>query len=218
MSRDYAVIFDMDGVLIDSHKMIWGAFNNVLGRYGVHLNDEDIQLYLGKSMRDDLVLWNKRFGLRLEEKQFTEDTWKIQEKILEGIKPDSELIRLLDNLKDKKVKMGVGTGSKRPRVEEIISHLDLGKYFPVIVTATDVARHKPEPDLFLEVARKLEARAENCVVIEDAADGIEAARRGGMKTIGYINGRNNAAQVTRADLVMRSFSELNYEKIINLFN
>lgn len=213
----YAVIFDMDGVLVDSHRAIWDSHNEVLGKYGVHLSEEDIRRYSGMSLRDDIIDWNKRFGLKLDLAIHSKESWEYQLKILQGMKGDTELVGLLEDLRSHRIPMGVGTSSQKFRTEKILDILRFKPYFPTIVTANDVTLHKPNPDLFLEVAKRLKIESTKCVVVEDAANGIEAAKRGGMKTIGYLNGHNDIDELRGSDLIIRSFSEISFDKIRKLF-
>lgn len=209
----YGVIWDMDGVLLDSHEMIWSSVNRVLGNRGVHLSEEDIKRYVGISFKDDIADWNERYGLNLELKPFTDEVWALELEFLRKMKPDCGLVNLLDELKSQKVPMAVGTSSQRFRVDIILDSLGLESYFGAVVSANDVQKHKPEPDLFLEAARRLKILPERCAVVEDASSGIEAARRGGMKSAGYFNGRNSLEEVAGANLVFRNFSELSYDTI-----
>jgi HAD superfamily hydrolase (TIGR01509 family) len=210
---EFATIFDMDGVLVESTGIIWTSHNEVLGRYGVHLSDEDIKQYQGKSLRDDMVEWNKKYGLSLDLKSHTGASWPIQLRMIEKLGADSGLVALLDDLKSHNTKMGVGTSSQKFRAEKILEILGIRKYFPVLVTANDVQRHKPYPDLFLEVANQLNIASERCIVFEDAYSGIEAAKRGNMKAVGYLGENDNLDEVRNADLVIKHFSEVSYERI-----
>lgn len=214
---EFAVIFDMDGVLVNSHDVIWASHNELLGKHGVHLSDEDIKLYLGKSLRDDIEEWNRKYNLSLDLKSHSEDSWAIQAEVFKKMSADSKLVALLDKLTLHNVKIGVGTSSQEGRAKKILEYLKLSYYFPVIVTANDVQNHKPCPDIFLEAAKKMRIAPERCVVFEDAYSGIEAAKRGNMKAIGYLTGHNCLDELRNADLVIRSFEEVSYEKIAKMF-
>lgn len=213
----YAAIFDMDGVLIDSHNLIWESHNRVLGRYNVKLTAEDIKKYTGKSLRDDIIDWNKKFGLHLTLEEHTRESWKIQLELLKNINVDNNLIKLLDDLKLNSIPMGVGTSSQRFRAETILELLKIQSYFPVLISANDIEKHKPYPDIFLEVARRLQIPKTSCVVFEDAGNGIEAAKRANMKSIGYLNGKNSLDELKEADLIISSFLEVSYKIIENMF-
>lgn len=137
--------------------------------------------------------------------------------MFEKMGADSGLVTLLDDLKSHDVKMGVGTSSQKFRAEKILELLKLRDYFPVLVTANDVQRHKPHPDLFLEVASRMGIIPERCVVFEDAYSGIEAAKRGNIKAIGYLARHNDINELRNADLVIKRFLEVSYERISKMF-
>ena len=207
----------MDGVLVDSTKTIWDSFNKLLKPHGIHFSQEDIKKYLGLSLRDQIVSWKERWGINLELEKFSKQAEEAQLKVMEK-KADESLLKLLNKLRKNKVLMGIGTSSSRGRAEKILDLLGIKDYFSVIVTAEDILNHKPNPDIFLKVAEKLNINPKNCVVIEDASSGIEAAKRGNMKSIGYLTEYHKKAELEKADLIIEDFSEISYNKIKSLFN
>lgn len=210
---EYGVIWDMDGVLIPgSPKISWSSFRTAIKPYGVRLPRRDSK-FAGRSLRDQVNMWNQEYGLAIDFQAFSDRAWQIQLEILSKMSARRDLVELLDDLKSHNIPMGVGTASQRFRADKILEILELGRYFPVVVTANDVEKHKPNPELFLETARRLSIPPERCVVIEDAANGIEAARRGNMESIGYLNRDNSREDLQNADLVVRSFRDLSYEII-----
>jgi HAD superfamily hydrolase (TIGR01509 family) len=213
----FAAIFDMDGVLVDTHDLIWNSINTTLNRYGVHLNQEEINGYLGKSLADDIKDWNEKYGLSLDLKEYIKSLWDVQSRELKKISPDKNLVRLLEELDEKNVLKGVGTSSQRFRAKRILRWTGLRKYFPVLVAAENVSNHKPHPDVFLEVARRLCVPPEKCIVIEDAKSGIQAAKAGNMKAIGYLRNHNSPKDLADADLIITNFSEINYDKLSSMF-
>ena len=86
----------------------------------------------------------------------------------------------------------------------------------MIVCAEDVAKHKPDPTIFLEAAKQLGIDPEDCVVVEDAANGIEAAKRAGMKAVGLVTEFHTAEELSQADLVIDKLADLKLEKLCNL--
>lgn len=216
--KKIAVIFDMDGVLVDSPKYVWKSFNRLLEPQGIHFNDEEIaREYLGRSIRDQINLWKEKYKINLDMDEFSGRAWKIQLDLMKGIKVDAYLLNLLNDLKLNGVPMGVGTSSRRFRAEKILDLLKIRSFFSVIVAADDVTKHKPDPELFLTVARKLDVKPENCAVIEDANSGIEAAKKGHMKVIGYLTKYQTIEHLKKSDLIISSFKELDTRKIISLF-
>lgn len=214
----FAVIFDMDGVLVDSNDAIWSSHNEILGQHGVHFSIEENKQYLGKSLSDNIEDWNKKYGLSLELKSHTQDSWAIQLKMLEKMKANPNLVAFLDDLKSHNVAMGIGTSSQKFRAEKILEILKLKDYFTVLVTANDVQKHKPHPDLFLEAANRLGISPERCAVFEDAYSGIEAAKRGNMKTIGCLTKYNDLNELRNADLAIKNFLEVSYKKVSKMFS
>ncbi len=217
--KDFAVIFDMDGVLIDSTKSNWDSFNVLLAPK-INFDKTLIKRYLGQSLRDQIALWKKEHDVDVGDvEEFTKKANAIQIEILKAdMKPNKELLQLLEELKEKNVPIAVGTSSQRPRTESMISLFALEKYFNTLVTASDVIEHKPNPHVFLEAAKRLGVSPERCVVIEDAASGIEAAKRGNMKAIGFLTEWNSREELRNADLIISGFEELSYEKLEELFD
>ena len=215
---DFVTIFDMNGVLIDSHDLIWNGVNNLLGEYNVSLSPEDIKRYIGKSLEDDIKDWNSKYSLSLELKDFKVKLWEEQRDSLKKLGENKNLTTLLNELEANNISKGVGTSSNRFRAIKILDWSGLRNYFPVLVAAEDVHNHKPSPDTFLKVAQKLSTPPENCIVIEDSYSGILAAKIAKMKAIGYLGNHNSKEDLIDADLIIKDFSELSYQKLSSMFN
>src|SRR3989338_8526904 len=96
----YAVIFDMDGVLVDSTKYIWDSFNELLKSYDVHFKEKEIKAQLGLSLRDQLKIWKEEYGIGLELKKFSKKAGNLELKLIgENIEVNPELLELLNELK-----------------------------------------------------------------------------------------------------------------------
>ena len=213
-----AVIFDMDGVLIDSTEIIWHSFRQLLEPYGIKVSDELIKEYLGRSLKDLLKLWEERFQVKLPPlSEFAHKSAVIQIEMLKESLAEKELIFLLDNLKKNHFILAIGTASEKTRTDQILDLLGIKKYFSAIITADDVSEHKPNPHVYLEAAKKIKVDPRRCVVIEDAATGIEAATRAKMKSIGYLTQYNSAKSLKGANLLIKGFDDLSVEKIEGLF-
>jgi HAD superfamily hydrolase (TIGR01509 family) len=214
----YAVIFDLDGVLIDSIGMLWQVWREEFKLYGPKLSKKEFSRYIGMSLRDALIDRNKKYGLNIDLQSFSKESWEMQLKLIKKLKPDKKLIGFLKELKSHNIPLGIGTNSPMFRTEKILDILKIKKYFSAIVTVSHIERHKPHPDIFLETARKLKVKPENCIVFEDAPNGIEAAKRGKMKSIGRLTKHNTKKELKNADLIIKDFSEVSYsvlEKLIN---
>jgi HAD superfamily hydrolase (TIGR01509 family) len=213
----FAAIFDMDGVLVDTYDIMWGTHKKELEKYGVCLTDKDIALYVGGSLKDNVHSWNDRYGLSLDFDQYSKYIWAIQAELFKTIDVQPNLVHLLQELSINNVPKGVGTCAHKKRAEDILKNTSLEKYFPILVTSDNVTKHKPHPDIYLEVARMLGVQPQNCVVFEDAKAGIQAAKAGNMKAIGYLNKHNNLEELSQADTIINNFSEINYDKLNYIF-
>lgn len=211
-----AVIFDLDGVLIDSPKYIWQSFNKLLeGK--VSFTDDDIRMYLASSLRENAKSWRKRFGVEINDLEaFSREAGKIQFELMKEVKPSMSLVQLLKALQKNDIKIGVGTSSMKWRAENILNLLSILPYFETLVTSDDVEHHKPHPEVFTTVAEKLVVDPRQCIVIEDAVNGIEAAHNGGMKAVGLVTEYHPAQELKDADMVINDFSELTIERLQDL--
>lgn len=214
---EYTVIFDMDGVLVDTPRIIEAALKDVLRHYKIRLTDEEIKSFLGTSLRDKLKAWKGEYGIDFNIIDFSNELWSKELELMANANADKEVLRLLRDLRAMGVRMGVGTSSTKQRAKEMLEKFKLGGYFSAVVTSEDVSEHKPSPHIFLEVAGKLGASPGHCVVIEDAPNGIEAAKNAGMKVIGYKTEYHTKEDLKNADLIISSFAELSFERIKELF-
>ena len=208
----------MDGVLVDSVKPTWESFNILLKEEGVHFSDEYIKKNLARSLRDNLQAWKNEFGIKEHDvMEFSKKAGAIQLDLLKNEKINPYLLNLLTSAKMQRVTCAIATSSLRWRAEKILQLLKIRTFFEVVVTADDVKNHKPAPDIFLEAAKRVEARPEECVVIEDAGNGIEAAKNAYMKAVGFITKYHSADELKHADFTINDFSEINLERIRQLF-
>lgn len=209
----------MDGVLIDSPKYIWKSFNMLLSKFGVHIPDEDIKKYLGISLRDQIKMWREDYNLKeeIDYTQFSEDAFEQEIKLIgNDLKNNDELSKLLDSLKKNGFKLAVATSSNKSRADKILEMIGIKDQFEVIVTVEEVENHKPHPDIFVKAANRLNVDPKDCVVIEDAANGIEAAKKGGMKAIALLTKFHVKEDFKDADLIINSLNELNLDLINTL--
>ncbi len=213
----YTVIFDMDGVLVDTNGLIFDSFNVFLKPYGLSINDEEFKGYLGITAKGLVERWRKEYGIVFDENFIKEETTRMHLDSLKGYAIDPRLIGLLRDLRENNVPIAVGTSSPRKRAEKILDILGIRNFFSSIITGDDVSTHKPDPELFLKVAESMGVSPNTCVVIEDAENGIEAAKSSGMKAIGYMTKYHKREELKKADLIIDDFAELSYERIKKLF-
>jgi beta-phosphoglucomutase len=201
-----AVLWDMDGTLIDSAEYHWLTWRDTLAGEGHALtpaqfaswfgqrNDTILRQYLGDDVTADVV---RRIG-DAKEAAYRELVRT------RGIEPLPGVSRWLRRLRDDGWPQAVASSAPPANIEVILAALDLGDCFQALVSAEDVRQGKPAPDVFLLAAKRLGVPADRCIVVEDAPAGIEAGRRGGMRTIGVAS----LGRPLDADIVVRSLEEL----------
>ena len=176
-----ALIFDFDGTLVDTMPLHYKAWNQVFQKIGVDYPKDLFNENAG------LPGW-KIAGIVLEKAgvrdKFDPYILSIQKyEIFDKLVPEVKVIEPVVNIVYKyynTMPLSIGTGGHIATVELTLKHTGLDRYFDIIVTADDVSNHKPEPDTFLECARRMNTPPEYCQVFEDGDRGIEAAKRAGM--------------------------------------
>lgn len=178
-----AVIFDLDGTLVDS-MWIWRNIDiEFLGKRG-HTLHESLQKEIeGMSFHETAVYFKEYFHLS-ESLDEIKDIWNsmAEEKYRTQIPLKKGVAAFVKYLREQKIKMGIATSNSRYLVEECLKALNIQEYFDYVVTACEVSKGKPAPDIYLNAAQKLGVPAKNCLVFEDVPMGIMAGKSAGMKT------------------------------------
>lgn len=187
MSFD-AVIFDMDGVLVDSEPLHYATTNAVLARRGVRLEAPD---YEGLKGLTDLALFERlgaRFGLPDPPRALAaERVGDVLVAMAEGVLlPTDGALECLIGLQAEGLRLALASSATRLQVGLVVERLGIGRLLGAVVSADDVARGKPFPDLFLAAASRLAVPPADCLVVEDAVLGVVAARAAGMSAIALV--------------------------------
>ena len=207
-----AIIFDFDGVISDSEPLHLRAFNEVLARFGIEINNEEYYgQYLGftdfycfKAIADKHRLGLDANGIEklIEQKSRTfEELVRKEGSIIEGVPG------FLRMLRENNVRTAICSGALRPDIEAALSDTQLLSFFEVIVTAEDIEKGKPDPEGFLLALQKLNEKereqiaVDECVVVEDSHWGLEAATAAGMHTVAVTNSYG-AEELKTADKIV----------------
>lgn len=203
-----AVIFDLDGVLLDSEPIYLGATNSILALEGKYLSPEENARYIGVRFRDMLADIIPRMGLAHDADYYIAATREAVLKAFGGpLAPPAGARELIERLADHGVPRAVGSSSAHAWVEQVLTNLGVREHFPVIVGGDDVIHGKPAPDIFLRCAELLSVAPERCAVIEDSANGVLAARRAGMTAIGLRTAATATLVLEGCLAVVDSFHE-----------
>ncbi len=217
MQPKFAIIFDMDGVLADTMPLIHESFEELLRNENIHLSSDQIKMHLTRPLREIHAVWKQEHGLKLTMQEFSEKAAEIEiTKLAQKAQIDSGLLAFLNEMKQNQVPMAVGTASGSKRCLRILELLQLKQFFPVIATIDDAPLPHGKKKIFETAAEKLHVKPENCVVIDDSAYGIDAAKAAGMKTIGFASHNQAREELQESDHVISNFRELNYEKVARL--
>lgn len=214
-----AVIFDMDGVIIDSEPIHFEAYKETLKEFGVEADTSGFSCYVGVS---NIEMWEdlkRKYNLKISTKKAIERQMEITFKVFNEMTDDAipGIRELLNELKAKGVLIALASSSPVAFIEEVLKKLEIRKYFDVVQSGEEVEMGKPAPDIFLKAAKLLEVTPEECVVIEDAEHGANAAKAAGMKCIGYINPNSGQQDLSCATCTVDNMKEITYDFIKNLF-
>ena len=193
MSRIAGVIFDMDGVLVDSHPIHALAWRGLFQQLGRTVSDKDLEFILEGRKRDEILV--HFLGPLSPQEAQRYGAWK--DELMQNAEPGLKLVagvaEFLQQLRTSGIAMSVATSASRGRTRRTLDRLQLSGNFSVVVTGDDVNAGKPSPDLFLMAAAQLNLLPESLLVVEDSVSGIEAARTAGMCTLGIGTGPRAAA-------------------------
>jgi HAD superfamily hydrolase (TIGR01509 family) len=185
--RIEAIVFDCDGVLVDSEETSCGATADLLARLGFPMSDEELKArFLGKSIDAVYAHYLATTGRPLPT-TFADDKESLYIERARGTLRAMPGALEVVSAFHRRLPIAVATSGGRRKVEFSLRETGLGRYFEVVVASVDVARGKPFPDLFLRAAQRLEVAPATCAVIEDSRPGIEAALAAGMYAIGLSN-------------------------------
>ena len=203
-----AIIFDMDGVIIDSEPRHERAFMDVFEQMGYgQTHGIQFEKYLGRS---DRAVWVDFIAQHNPKWTLDELTaWK-QNHLIEIIRREQPIFDGLPELVAQlapRYRLAVASGSVHPVIDEVLAMKSLRRFFPVVVSVQDVTNGKPAPDIFLHAADLLGVAPTACCVIEDSAAGVTAARAAGMTAIAITN-TLPAEKLTHAHHVVRTYEEI----------
>ncbi len=216
-----AVIFDMDGVLIDSEPAYLEMNRKMFAEYGIEMDDEDYKALVGLPSVPMWTMLKKKYSLKNEVSEFLKIEKRRMLEILDSdviSGPIEGITELLQSLKEKNAKLSVASSSARENIDFILSKLKLTGFFDFVISGEEVTNGKPAPDIFLKVSERLNVIPGKCYVIEDSANGIKAAGSAGMHCIGFSNNETNTQDLSGSEIILKNFSSINREILIDHIN
>jgi len=206
-----AVVFDWDGTLADSRRVVVASFQKALSEVDCEISDTFIEQRIGigsaETFREILRSSKTTFDEALI-KRLVALKVRNEVEMSRGIILFDGALQLLQSLQGK-IKLGLASMNDRAVIEHLLKVMSVKRFFSVVVTADDVARSKPDPEIFLKCAGELKSSPERCVVVEDSVFGVEAAKTAKMKCIAVLTGVHSKEMLEKAgpDLIVDSLTE-----------
>ena len=206
-----AVIFDWDGTLADTRKAVVQSFQKVLKDAGCRISDEVIERLIGIGTKKTIIEAFRECHMRLDVstlEKLAEEKIRIQAELTDTVSLLDGASDLLEMLQGK-TKIALATMSGRKVVDKLLAEKKLLDYFDVVMTADDIVKPKPDPEIFLVSAAKLGVKPKCCVVVEDSVFGVRAAKTAEMRCIAVPSGfySREELQAENPDLIVGSLAE-----------
>lgn len=216
--KKFGVLFDMDGVIVDTNPAHKKAILQFCDTYNKRLSDDEMKKYIwGRTNKEWLrhlfgedISDAQLKGYADEKEQLFRDIYEPDVKLLNGLNS------FLDLLGQYNIPKAIGTSAPRANVDFIFKHTGIEKYFDTVLDESFVTIGKPNPEIYVKAAKALRFNPEDCIVIEDSLAGIEAGKRAGCKVIG-ITTTHSDAELSQADLTAADFTTLSIDDLTTLF-
>ena len=201
-----AVIFDLDGTLIDNNSFHLKSWIEYLKKIGRNISEEEYNLNFNGRTNKDVIKYIFNREMTEEEilKYSLEKEAVYREIYQQFIKPVNGLIRFLEVLKNKNIPMAIATSGIQPNIDFMFENIPIKKYFKIIVNSSHIIKGKPDPEIYLKAASLLEVAPKNCLVFEDAVVGIKSAKAAGMNVIAVAT-THPKEELSEADMIVDDF-------------
>ena len=212
------VIFDMDGVIVDTEPVHKYAYHQHFNQLGITVTPEMYASFTGNSTKNIFERLKVQFNLDdhvqdlvATKRNLFNDAFDVKDdlNLLEGVED------LIKDLYDNGMQLVLASSSATVTINKIFNRFGLHKYFTHIVSGEDFPESKPHPAIFLKAAELAQTPIQNCIIIEDSSNGIRAAKAAGIYCIGYDSFHFKMQDYSLADIVITDFRTLSYEKIRN---
>ncbi len=214
----FAVILDFDGTIIDSDSAWKKAFIGVLGNLNVNVPVGAINI-TGASLKDNWNALISKYNLKIDKtfEELRSLTYNEYKKLIPDIHLIDGACEFIENFKYSGVQIALATNTSWEIVDDITKKLEIEHLFDYITTGDEVLYHKPDPEIYIKAAEKMNLEPDNCMVIENTEVGVRAAKEAGMKVVAILSTEyENSDSLSQADLVVEGFSEITPQAIDQL--
>ena len=216
---DQCVIFDLDGVIIDSEPVHKICEKEIFRMLGISISEFEHNAFIGVT---DEMMWSQivnSYSLSIKVPEIIKIKKSLYMEYLKlgiNIKPVQYVSELISDLYRNDFLLIVASSSPHEQIDFVLSNFGLTRYFHYIVSGEDVKTSKPHPDIFIKAAKFVGVEPKSCVVIEDSFNGLMAAKSANMRCIGYKNPNSGNQDLSEADVVVHSLKEISVSLIKEL--
>jgi beta-phosphoglucomutase len=210
------VIFDMDGVIIDTEPLHHHAFFTQFAELGIPVSAAEYATFLGKSTRNVFQLLKQRYGLAPEVEAMVQRKRELFNQAFDhdaGLDLLPGVRALIEDLRRHDIQLVVASSASKATIARVFDRFSLDPYFTHRISGEDFAESKPNPAIFLRAAELAGTPITECIVIEDAANGVAAAKAAGIYCIAYASPHSEGQNLHQANRIIRNFAELNAASI-----
>ncbi len=213
------IIFDMDGVLVDTEPIYWQVFYEQFEYLGIEVSKKEYETFVGVPSPNIWQQLIKTRGLESGLDEMLDREKKIlNQKLTEAsLKPMPGLLDFLKFLGHRNIPLSVASSSIKSNIEFVLNKISIRHHFKFLVSGEEVEKGKPSPDIFLRTAQLNGIEPQRCLVIEDSRNGVHAAKDAKMMVVGFKNPSSGNQDLSRADLIISDFSRHNTNQVMQLF-
>ena len=217
MNKLKAVLFDLDGTLIDNNEVHLKAWKKYLKDEGREISDDDYKANISGRTNHDAVehIYDKKMSKEEAEKYYLRKEEIYRQMFEPEIKPINGLEKFLRELENNGIDMAIATSGIQVNIDFMFRHIPIGQFFKKVINSDDITKGKPDPEIFLNTAKALGVAPENCIVFEDSTAGVESGKAAGMKVVALTT-THTKKELHKADLVIDDYTEVNYDKILSI--
>jgi HAD superfamily hydrolase (TIGR01509 family) len=216
-----AVLFDMDGVIVDTEPLHYKAYQKMFAKVGIEVSSEMYEGFTGQSTYGICKQLCTHFNLELEPQElvqikrnyFTKLFFDDDDlKLLDGVE------KLINNYFDHGLTLVVASSASMFTINNVMKRFKLDRFFSNKLSGADLKASKPHPEIFINAAKAANALANECFVIEDSTNGIKAAKRAGIYCVAYKSEHSKNQDYTLADMLISDYKEITFERMHKKFN
>ena len=205
-----AILWDMDGVLLDSEPLHDIVLDKVLAHYGKTCTEEDRIRFMGTTSDRMWRTFKEEYNIDAPLEDLINMQW---EKLIEllptsGIGASDGLVDVLKYAKENGIICAIVSSSRRDFIDTVLNHLDVADYIDFIVDGFKVSKGKPEPDIYNLAMETGNLKPEECLIIEDSTNGVGAAVNAGVKVVGYDNPTSTGQDISPANYIVKNLGEI----------